>query len=554
MENKSHVSRICGRNNLFSCASVLQLYEPWNGLYTYSFQFSVCPSNLHIERLIENENFPSVRRQRCWPTLEWTLFIICIRRRCGQGGIAQRSLLSCESFHEFGVDRHVLFCESDDSGKTRNWTRKGWNLIVEILQGLLLTFMLLVTAYLVRHYIFTLTVLRNVGKRIKPNSVGVTAYLPTVSVMIPAHNEEMVIGRILQRMSELTYPCDKTQIVVIDDASMDKTGEIVQRFSETHDHVEVLHRSEHEGGRGKASALNAGLKLAKGEIVLCFDADYYPQRDIVEQLVKEFSDPLVGAVQGRVIVLNEPHNVVTRLVALERIGGYRIDQQARDSLGLITQFGGTVGGFRKSLLESLGGWDRSILAEDTDLTFRVYLAGFKVRYVNEAECYEEAVESWQAYRKQRYRWARGHMQCAFKHLVKVFKSKHLGFKQKIDALLLLNVYFMPVVVLFSWIISVPLLFLRPPQWLGIAWAVMPLSVYSFVGNFAPFFEVEIGAYLDGRTRAHWLISLLFLTFLYNIPICTKALVDVLVSRITRRNRVRWDKTVHSGDGNSYIMN
>ncbi|MEM1566383.1 MAG: glycosyltransferase family 2 protein [Candidatus Bathyarchaeia archaeon] len=105
----------------------------------------------------------------------------------------------------------------------------------------------------------------------------------------------------------------------------------------------MVHRCEHEGGRGKASALNVGLKHATGEIILCFDADYYPQRDIVEKLVKAFEDPNVGAVQGRVVVLNEPQNIVTRIVSLERIGGYRVDQEARDKLGLITQFGGTVG-------------------------------------------------------------------------------------------------------------------------------------------------------------------------------------------------------------------
>jgi cellulose synthase/poly-beta-1,6-N-acetylglucosamine synthase-like glycosyltransferase len=84
----------------------------------------------------------------------------------------------------------------------------------------------------------------------------------------------------------------------------------------------VLKRGKDEGGRGKVSALNAGLRWADGEIILCFDADYYPQKDIVEKLVKEFKDPKVGAVQGRVVVLNEPQNIVTRLVALERIGGY----------------------------------------------------------------------------------------------------------------------------------------------------------------------------------------------------------------------------------------
>jgi cellulose synthase/poly-beta-1,6-N-acetylglucosamine synthase-like glycosyltransferase len=287
--------------------------------------------------------------------------------------------------------------------------------------------------------------------------------------------------------------------------------------------------------------------------VLCFDADYYPQKDIVEKLVSVFADPTVGAVQGRVIVLNEPYNVVTRLVALERIGGYRVDQQARESLGLIPQFGGTVGGVRKSLLDRFGGWDETSLAEDTDLTFRTCLAGYTVRYVNDAECYEEAVESWAAYRKQRYRWAKGHMQCAFKYSFKVLTSRKLNFRRKLDGLLLLGVYFMPVLALLSFVsCAVLMMFQSSPWWFGMLWAMVPISLYSFVGNFAPFFEVGIGAYLDGRTRAQWLISLLIFTFLYNIFICTKAFVDLLVSRISGHNCSFWTKTAHSGNGNSYI--
>jgi len=409
-------------------------------------------------------------------------------------------------------------------------------------------------AYLIRHYIFTLTVLKNHQKREKAVTAGNIAYQPTVSILIPALNEEKVIGRILQRMTELTYPKDKMEIIVIDDASTDDTGKIAEQCSKTYNYIKVIHRSEKEGGRGKASTLNAGLKHAQGEIILCFDVDYYPQRDILEKLTKEFADPKVGAVQGRVTVLNEPQNIVTRLVTLERIGGYRVDQQARDNLGLITQLGGTVAGIRRDLLESLGRWDESILAEDTDITFRVYLAGYKIRYVNEAECYEEAVESWRAYWKQRYRWAKGHMQCAFKHSLKVLKSDNLRFREKVDGLLLLNVYFMPILVLLSWIISILLFFLKSPQWFGMFWALIPISLYSCVGNFAPFFEVGIGAYLDGRTRAHWLIPLLIFTFLYNIPICTKAFVDLLISKTSRKNYYYWDKTIHLGNGNSYIMN
>jgi len=407
--------------------------------------------------------------------------------------------------------------------------------------------------YLIRHYIFTLAVLKNAQKSKKSVIIGNATYQPTVSILIPALNEERVIGRILQRLTELTYPKDKMQVIVIDDASTDSTWKIAEDYSRTYSYIKVIHRNKEEGGQGKASALNAGFKHAEGEIILCFDADYYPQRDIIEKLTREFSDPKVGAVQGRVTVLNEPQNMVTRLVALERIGGYRIDQQARDSLRLITQLGGTVVGVRRSLLEFAGGWDESILAEDTDLTFRVYLAGFKIRYVNDAESYEEAVESWRAYRRQRYRWAKGHMQCAFKHSLKVLKSNNLRLREKIDGLLLLNVYFIPVLVLCSWIIGVSLFFLESPQWFTMLWTTIPISFYSFVGNFAPFFEVGIGAYLDGRTRAIWLIPLLIFTFLHNIFICTKALADLFISKITGENNNHWEKTVHSGNGNCYIV-
>jgi cellulose synthase/poly-beta-1,6-N-acetylglucosamine synthase-like glycosyltransferase len=406
--------------------------------------------------------------------------------------------------------------------------------------------------FLVRHYVFTLTVLKNAkkGKPFEPETAG---YEPTVSILVPARNEKHVIGRLLQRLGELTYPKSKLQVIVVDDASSDCTGEIADAFAHNSGFIEALHRDRLSGGKGKNAAMNAAFQRTTGEIVLCFDADYYPQEDIVQKLTRPFRDPKVGAVQGRVVVLNEPQNVVTRLVALERIGGYRVDQEARDSLGLITQFGGTVGGFRRSLLTDLGGWDEHILAEDTDLTYRVYLAGFCVRYVVDAECYEEAVDNWHAYWTQRYRWARGHMQCFFKHFSNVATSKRLSFAAKIDGLLLLGVYFMPLIVLLSLIIGLPLIFLYSSRVASLLWFFIPLAAYSFVGNFAPFFEVGVGAHLDGRQRIQWLIPLLMFTFLYNIPICAKAFGDLVVSRVLGRKHVGWAKTTHFGSGNYGCM-
>lgn len=288
--------------------------------------------------------------------------------------------------------------------------------------------------------------------------------------------------------------------------------------------------------------------------MLCFDADYYPQREIVEKLVKEFADPAVGAVQGRPVVLNEAQSVVTRLVTLERIGGYRVDQEARNALGLIPQFSGTVGGFRRSFLEKLGGFDESMLTEDTDLTFQVYLAGFKVRYAGDAECYEEAVDNWKAYWRQRHRWARGHMQVCFKHAFRVLKSKKLNIKEKIDGLLLLHIYFMPVITLISFFVGVPLILSESSQLVNTLWFLVPISLYSFVGNFAPFFEIGIGAYLDGRTRIQWLIPLLLFVYLYNTLICTKAFLDLFAAKILRKSQSSWAKTHHFGNEKGYIGN
>lgn len=282
-----------------------------------------------------------------------------------------------------------------------------------ILDTILILLVAIMLAYLTRHYVFAVTALYY--RRRQPHYAPKgRIYQPKVTVLIPARNEESVIGRILQRTTELTYPRDKLEVVVINDASTDRTNEIAEKFAKEHEHIQVLHRSVESGGNGKPAALNEGLKHATGEIVYLFDADYYPQRDIIEKLTTYFINPNIGAVQGRITVLNEPNTVVTRLMTLERIGGYRVDQLARDDLQLIPLLGGTGGGVRRSLIEFLGGWDPNMLAEDTDLTFRIYLAGYKVRYVNDAECYEEAVEDWRWYWHQRHRWAKGHMQwCSF---------------------------------------------------------------------------------------------------------------------------------------------
>ncbi|MEE9591964.1 MAG: glycosyltransferase family 2 protein, partial [Thermoplasmata archaeon] len=239
--------------------------------------------------------------------------------------------------------------------------------------------------YMVRHYLFSyLALFREPTERSYQEIAGL--YRPLVTILVPCHNEVSVVGNLLRRLGGLTYPKDRLEVIAIDDASKDGTGDLLEEFASRYHFIRALHRPH--GGQGKAAAMNAGLQRAKGEIVLTFDADYLPQFDIVEKLVAPFVDPEVGAVQGRVTVYNEDESFVSKLVTLERIGGYRIDQVARDRFGFIPQYGGTVGGFRRDLLVALGGWDTHMLAEDTDLTAKTVLEGYRVRYVLEAESYE----------------------------------------------------------------------------------------------------------------------------------------------------------------------
>jgi cellulose synthase/poly-beta-1,6-N-acetylglucosamine synthase-like glycosyltransferase len=419
-------------------------------------------------------------------------------------------------------------------------------LATDILDFIFVLFICIISMYLVRHYIFTLIVLR----RSKINTATVNSlssgYEPTVSILIPAHNEENVVGKLLQKTTTFSYPRSKLEILLIDDASSDNTGKIADEYAKSNQTIKVLHRNKAVGGKGKAAALNDGLKNSKGEIVLCFDADYLPSNDIVEKLVEKFVDPKVGAVQGRPVVLNEPQNIVTRLIALERIGGFRVDEEARDILGLVPQFEGTVGGFRRTIVEKLGGFDEAMLTEDTDLTFQIYLAGYKIRYAGDAECYEEAVDTWKAYWRQRHRWAKGHMQVCFKHSFNVLKTRKMSAKEKLDGLLLLFIYFMPLLTLASFFIGT-LLVITGSAIAGLIWFVVPISLYSFVGNYAPFFEIGVGAYLDGRQRIQRLMPFLIFSFFYNILICTKAFFDLIIGKLVG-GESDWEKTDHFGKG------
>jgi cellulose synthase/poly-beta-1,6-N-acetylglucosamine synthase-like glycosyltransferase len=448
-------------------------------------------------------------------------------------------------------------------------------------------FLLLIIAimclYIMRHFRFFGNRLFKEQRGCQQNLAGV--FRPSVSILIPMHMEEKVANGILERFVEMDYPKDdeRYEVIAIDDGSTDATSLIIDDYASKFPFIKAIHRVGN-GGNGKPEALNVGIKMASNEIILIFDADYLPPRDCVERLVAPFVDVEIGGVMGRVVPVNGPESFVSRIVDIERAGGYQISQQARYNLNLIPQFGGTVGGFRRCVLKAVGGFDVTKLAEDTDITYRLYLNGWKVAYVNAAECYEEAVLSWEMREKQLTRWAIGHNQCLFKYFFRTLKSPILTFWQKVDGVLLLGAYTTPLLVFVGWLIGILCYLTGALWWSSLFPAILFVFAYSCIGNVAVFAEVGGGLLLDRRRRSIWLLPLMFIDLLANVWVCSRAFFKALLSNLQTPNKVkmpfssnvqkeanqgngptktlngfvnnypRWDKTERSGNGLCYYDN
>ena len=240
-----------------------------------------------------------------------------------------------------------------------------------------------------------------------------------VSVLIPAFNEARVIERSVGHVLGSTEV--RVEVIVIDDGSSDGTGRIVSEAFAGDPRVRLLSL---ENG-GKARALNRGLELARGEIVIALDADTQFEPTTIARLARWFVDPTLGAVAGNAKVGNRV-NLVTRWQALEYITAQNLERRALARLGAMTVVPGAVGAWRASTLRAVGGYPADTLAEDQDLTIAIQRAGWNVRYDQYAVAWTEAPETMRALAKQRFRWAFGTLQCLWKHAGVVASGKPKG--------------------------------------------------------------------------------------------------------------------------------
>jgi cellulose synthase/poly-beta-1,6-N-acetylglucosamine synthase-like glycosyltransferase len=411
---------------------------------------------------------------------------------------------------------------------------KPW--IIKSLLSLLYTIVALVFIYTVRHYWFTFN--RLFGRQRHPYIDVDTANWPTVTVVIPAHNEEKVISHAIDALLDSDYPAEKFRIMPVNDRSTDNTEAIIKDYAQQYPNkIRPVFRSA--GKPGKAAALKDATRFIETEILIVFDADYIPGKGLLKQLVAPFFDPEVGAMMGRVVPHNVAKNLLTRLMDLERSGGYQVDQQARMNMHLVPQYGGTVGGVRVSALESVGGWDEKTLAEDTDITYRLLLEGWKTVYQNRSECYEEVPETWDARLKQIMRWAKGHNLSTARYTIPLLFNRHTSLFEKIDGILLLGVYAMSPLLLLGWITAIILFFLGEHLMFGVI-SLLVLTSFGALGNFAAFFEISAAVRLDNCRQRIRLLPLNIINFLLSMIAITRATFAFMLPG--QQFRDFWEKT------------
>jgi cellulose synthase/poly-beta-1,6-N-acetylglucosamine synthase-like glycosyltransferase len=335
------------------------------------------------------------------------------------------------------------------------------------------TVLLVLSMYGLHRSHLVLTVLRN-KRRLRELKEGVPPLsvadlsertdLPHVTVQLPLYNEATVAGRLLDHVAALQYPRHLLEIQVLDD-STDETRAIVrahvERLKAADPALDVtyLHRVDRAGY--KAGALDAGLKVAKGDLVAIFDADFLPQPDFVRSLVPHFlADARVGMVQARWGHLNRATSMLTRVQSLMLDGHHLVENRARSAAGWLFNFSGTGGMWRRQAIDSAGGWQHDTLTEDLDLSYRAQLAGWRFIYRENIVTPAELPEDISAFRAQQFRWAKGTVQTARKLLVRLMKSR-LTFAQRVEAMFHLTPHFAYPLMVFLSVLLLPALILMP---------------------------------------------------------------------------------------------
>ncbi|HWG21139.1 MAG TPA: cellulose synthase family protein [Terracidiphilus sp.] len=366
-------------------------------------------------------------------------------------------------------------------------------------------------------------------KNYNPNPVRYFDDLPCVTVQLPIFNEQFVIDRLLEAVCAMEYPPEKLEIQVLDD-STDETQEvaagIVGRYAALGHPIVYIHRTNRHGF--KAGALDAGLKVAKGQLVAIFDADFVPPPDWLMKVIHHFAEPEIGMVQTRWAHLNRDYSMLTQIEAILLDGHFVLEHGARARSDEFFNFNGTAGMWRIQAIADGGGWQHDTLTEDTDLSYRSQMAGWKFKYLPEIECPAELPIEMTAFKTQQARWAKGLIQTSIKVLPMVFRS-NISRRNKIESVYHLTANLSYPLMVIMTVLLIPSMIVRFYQgWFQMLLIDVPLFTAS---------SLSIAVFYVASQRVlfpkSWMKTFLYLPFLMALGIGltvtnTKAVVEALL--------------------------
>lgn len=300
---------------------------------------------------------------------------------------------------------------------------------------------------------------------------------PVVTVQLPLFNERFVVDRLLETVCALDWPREKLEIQVLDDSTDDTVAIAARKVEALRERGFDIHHIHREDRTGyKAGALGAALPRARGDFVAIFDADFMPDPDFLRRTVDHFTDPEVGFVQGRWDYVNRAFSPLTQGMGMLMDGHFVFEQTVRERGGYIFNFNGTAGIWRREAIRAAGGWQDETICEDTDLSYRAYLAGYRGVYLRELPVPSELPVQITALKSQQHRWAKGLTECFFKVMPRLWKSP-MPLRKKIEGTFHLGSNLAFPATLFMTVVALPVMILRMG---GAAQGQLAAMVDSFV--------------------------------------------------------------------------
>ncbi len=339
--------------------------------------------------------------------------------------------------------------------------------------------------------------------------------VPHVTTQLPIYNEKNVVARLLRAVCAFDYRRDRHEIQVLDDSTDETSFLVAELVNELQVLGHDIHHIRREHRQGfKAGALAEGLKVAKGEFVAIFDADFVPPPDFLQQTVPFLlADTRCCFVQTRWGHRNRNFALLTELQSIGIDGHFVIEQSARAWHGLFFNFNGTAGIWRTAAISDAGGWKADTLTEDLDLSYRALLRGWRPRYLMNYVTPAEVPTDINALKSQQRRWATGSIQCAMKMLPRVLVRSDLGIFKRIQAALHLTHYLIHPLILILTLLILPLILLR-----GVAFAdilTLPLVVVMLAALFGP---STLYVLSQAVTGGRWVRTIMLMPLLVGIGI------------------------------------